>query len=71
LAVATFSFGFTATSDASSSAASLPYTASQPGSTSTLPSVLNGSPSTRVMRVVTRNSAGGWNTARKRLTTKS
>ena len=37
----------------------LPYTASQPGLTSTLPSVLNGSPSTRVMRVVTRCSAAG------------
>ena len=46
----------------SSPCASLPYTASQPGDTSTLPSVLNGSPSTRVMRVVTRCSAAGKNT---------
>ena len=43
----------------SSPCASLPYTASHPGVTSTLPSVLNGSPSTRVMRVVTRCSAAG------------
>ncbi len=43
----------------SSLAASLPYTASQPGLTSTLPSVLKASPSTRVMRVVIWYSAAG------------
>ena len=57
--VATFSSGATGGSVDSSPWASLPYTASQPGATSTLPSVLNGSSSTRVMRVVTRCSAAG------------
>ncbi len=36
-----------------------------------MPSVLNWWPITSVMRVVTRNSAGGKKTARKRRTTRS
>ena len=43
----------------SSFCCSRPYTESQPGLTSTLPSVLKGCPSTLVIRVVTRNSAEG------------
>ena len=58
--VATFSLARTLASIGSSvDCASLPYTASQPGLTSTLPSVLKGSPATRVMRVVSRYSAAG------------
>ena len=57
--VATFSFAFTGASVGSSPCASRPYTASHPGFTSTFPSDLNGSDSTRVMRVVTRYSAAG------------
>ncbi len=55
--------GATATRLASSSCASRPYTASQPGFTSTLPLVWNlcSSPFfvTVLMRVVTIDSAGG------------
>ena len=60
---------------ASSSCASRPYTASQPGFTITLPLVWKLCETsfafTVEMRVVTMNSAGGKNTARKRLTTMS
>ena len=45
--------------------------ASQPGLTSTLPSVLKWCPTAWLMRVVTRYSALGKNTARKRRTTRS
>ena len=58
--VLTGSFAWTGTRlGVSSVCASRPYTSSQPALTITLPSLLNGSPSTRVMRVVTRNSAAG------------
>src|SRR5205823_3103193 len=48
-----------------------PITSSQPGATRIFPSVLNGSPSTRVIRVVFSYCAGGKNTATKRLVTMS
>ena len=60
-----------ATSDSLSPSIWRPYTSSQPGLTMILPSVLNFSPSTVVIRVVSSNSACGKNTAMKRRATMS